>query len=114
MHCQIIFSPLSALLGGTLSSDWLKLEYDLPKFFSEPASNSGHLPSVLLLFHQLQVIGRMTDRIQPYTTPPTSPRGAFVSPRSPSSPRSFHTFPLVPPAPVGTHPRHPTRHVAAA
>ena len=56
----------------------------------------------------------MTDRIQPYTTPPASPRGAFVGPRSPNSPRSFHTFPLVPPAPVGTHPRHPTRHVAAA
>jgi hypothetical protein len=56
----------------------------------------------------------MTDRIQHYTTPPTSPAGPFVSPKSPNSPRSFHTFPLVPPAPVGTHPRHPTRHVAAA
>ena len=56
----------------------------------------------------------MTDRIQSYTTPPTSPRGTFISPKSPNSPRSFHTFPLVPPAPVGTHPRHPMRHVTAA
>jgi carbamoyl-phosphate synthase / aspartate carbamoyltransferase len=55
----------------------------------------------------------MTDRTQSYTTPPTSPRGAFIIPKSPNSPRSFHTFPLVPPAPVGTHPRHPVRHVTA-
>ena len=54
----------------------------------------------------------MTDRTQSYTTPPTSPAGAFVGPKSPNSPRLFHTFPLVPPAPLGTHPRHPTRHVA--
>lgn len=51
----------------------------------------------------------MTARI--YTTPPTSPRGAFIIPKSPNSPRPFHTFPLVPPAPVASHPRQPTRHV---
>lgn len=50
------------------------------------------------------------------STPPTSPRMGLATPMSPSasSPRSFATFPLVPPAAVGTHPRHPTRHDAAA
>jgi len=52
----------------------------------------------------------MTERLQIYTTtPPTSPRPNFISPKSPTSPRQFHSFPLVPPAPVATHPRHPTR-----
>src|SRR5271156_4689811 len=50
----------------------------------------------------------MTDRLQIYTTPPTSPRLNFISPNSPTSPRSFHTFPLVPPAPVGIHPTRQT------
>ena len=56
----------------------------------------------------------MVDRMQSYTTPPTSPRRTFVTPKSPASPRSFHPFPLVPPAPVATHPRHPTGHATAA
>ena len=37
-----------------------------------------------------------------------------MSPRTPASPRGFNTFPLVPPASVATHPRHATRHAAAA
>jgi carbamoyl-phosphate synthase / aspartate carbamoyltransferase len=53
----------------------------------------------------------MADRVQPHSTPPTSPRVSLVSP---ASPRPFPTFPLVPPAQHGTHPRHPTRHVPAA
>ena len=56
----------------------------------------------------------MTDRIQSYTTPPTSPGGAFVSPKSSTSPRSFHTIPLVPPVAVGNNPRHPTRQTVAS
>ena len=56
----------------------------------------------------------MTDRIQSFTTPPISPRGGFVNPKSPNSPRSFHTFPHVPSSGSGvTHPRHPTSHVPA-
>ena len=55
----------------------------------------------------------MADRIQSYTTPPTSPHGAFVSPKSPASPRSFHAIPLVTSPPVGTRSRHPTRLVIA-
>jgi len=55
----------------------------------------------------------MVDRLQLYTTPPTSPPAMFVSPRTPVSPRAFNTFPLVPPASVATHPRHATRHAAA-
>lgn len=91
-------------------------QYDRPKsvhkISSETASNSGRLSFIFRQFHGYQLTGRMTDRTQPYTTPPTSPLGTFVGPKSPSSPRSFHTFPLVPPPPLGTHPRHPTRHVA--
>ena len=58
----------------------------------------------------------MTERGLAMSTPPTSPRMGLATPMSPSasSPRSFATFPLVPPAAVGTHPRHPTRHAAAA
>jgi carbamoyl-phosphate synthase/aspartate carbamoyltransferase len=56
----------------------------------------------------------MVERLQLYTTPPTSPPATFVSPRTPASPRGFNTFPLVPPASVATHPRHATRHAAAA
>jgi len=52
----------------------------------------------------------MADRLQPLTTPPTTPRTNFSTPLSPSSPRLYNTFPLVPPAIVGTHPRNPTRH----
>ena len=52
----------------------------------------------------------MADRTQSYTTPPTSPRGPFIGPKSSTSPRSFHTIPLLPPASVSSHPRHPTRH----
>lgn len=55
----------------------------------------------------------MADRIQSYTTPPTSPRTTLLSPKTPTSPRAFHTFPLLPPASVGTHPRNPTRNVPA-
>lgn len=55
----------------------------------------------------------MAERLQLYTTPPTSPPAAFVTPRTPVSPRGFTTFPLVPPAGVANHPRHATRHVPA-
>ena len=55
----------------------------------------------------------MAERLQLYTTPPTSPPASFVSPRTPVSPRGFNTFPLVPPASVATHPRHATRHAPA-
>jgi len=55
----------------------------------------------------------MTERLQLYTTPPTSPPAAFVSPRTPVSPRGFNTFPLVPPASVAAHPRRATRHAPA-
>jgi hypothetical protein len=52
----------------------------------------------------------MGDRIQVFTTPPTSPQMAHGSPKSPSSssPRPYHVYPLLPPALVGTHPRHPS------
>src|SRR5215471_13167136 len=55
----------------------------------------------------------MADRTQPYTPPPTSPKGEFIGPKSPNSPRSFHTLPFVPRASGGTRLRHPTPRVDA-
>jgi Carbamoyl-phosphate synthase small chain, CPSase domain len=52
----------------------------------------------------------MTERSQSFTTPPTSPRPSYSTPKSPSSPRLYNTFPLVPPASTATHPRLATRH----
>jgi Carbamoyl-phosphate synthase small chain, CPSase domain len=49
----------------------------------------------------------MTERLQTFTTPPTSPRTSYASPISPSSPRLFNTFP---PASTPAHPRLTTRH----